>query len=386
MVSYKTIGLLTSWNLESYEGIYYANNMHFVYIDYLCRNNEKVVLFSSCRKVSGKPVCEPLNMFSNLKIVELPYTSSYVSSQLNVAAYYRALKKHLKDVEVLYCRTPDPFCWMPALLFKCRVIMDFVGDTIDCTRNNENWSGLKKNLMIAGYYPDYILTLLAAKKSKVITAGQKLSTKLRKYGIKATSLIPSTVLASQMAVELPSLSPDKTVRLIYVGYIRNAKGISTIMNLCLLLKENNIRFVFDIIGTGEMYGELKDFIRNKGLEENVILHGHINDRDRINDLLKNSDIFFFPSLSEGAPRVVIEAMSQGIPVVSTPVGSLPYTFNDGDTIRYFDYHNAAQAFDIIKEYTDDKIPFIRMRDKAYKEVKEKYTLEAFLSQVFNYET
>lgn len=157
------------------------------------------------------------------------------------------------------------------------------------------------------------------------------------------------------------------------------------MDVMLKLKEAGIDFRFNVIGKGDMADELKTFVETNGLSGRVILHGYMNDRDAINEILVSSDLFFFASMSEGSPRVTIEAMAMGLPLVSTPVASLPYCFEDKESIRFFNFGDSDKAFEIIKEYLDDPAPFIKQRDKAFALVKEKYTKENFLSTVFSYE-
>ena len=120
----------------------------------------------------------------------------------------------------------------------------------------------------------------------------------------------------------------------------------------------------------------------KDKQNKVILHGHVDDKTKLLQMIRSSQLFFFPSLSEGSPRVVIEAMSQGIPVVSTPVGSLPTTFEDKKEIRFFDFNDYEMAYDIIKSFLSERSSFEKMRDEAYKKVKNNYTIEAFLGKIF----
>ena len=130
-----------------------------------------------------------------------------------------------------------------------------------------------------------------------------------------------------------------------------------------------------------MFEDLKKFVMENNLSTRVILHGHINDKKILLQKMREADLFFFPSLSEGSPRVVIEAMSQGIPVLTTPVGSLPTTFEDRIDIRFFDDYNGA--YSIIEEYKKDRLSFVVMRNNAYFKVKENFTIEAFLGRVFS---
>ncbi len=380
----QTIAILASWNVSVIDGRLFLPSTHYVYLEFISKQYERVYLISTISINTSSNNASPLNL-DNVEFIKLPHIDSYVQSILKFNSWYRAIKSVNDCVDVVYCRVPDPFSWMPRLLFGKKTIMHFVGDTIDATKHNEKWSWIKKQLMIAGYLPDYALTLLASRRSRVYTNGHHIANKLAKYGIKATSLISSTVQENTLTPP-NRLERHLELRLIYVGYIRYAKGINTIMNLCSLLVNENIDFKFDIIGDGEMFVDLQKFVLENNLEERVILHGRINDRKKINNLLRANDLFIFPSLSEGSPRVVIEAMSQGTPVISTPVGSLPSTFIDGETIRYFDFHNAVDALSIIKEYITSPEPFIKQRDIAYERVVNNYTIEAFLNKIFDYNT
>lgn len=379
----KVFGVFASWNIEFYHDVPYVADMHYAYIEYLCANYPKVVVVSSSKDVEQEPHLVNLSHHQNLKIVRLPYCPSYISSMRHLKVILCTVLNVIKEVDVMYSRVPDPLCWCPSLLSKKPVIMDFIGDTIDATWHNEKWSLLKKCLMITGYLPEYILTLIAAKKCcRVVTAGFKLSKGLTKWGIKAKPLIPSLINGEDIPDKLRDLNLNGKVKLAYIGYIRYAKGITTLMNICTLLQKKKISFELNVIGVGEMLPELEDFVALNKMS-NVHLLGFVEKRDDLNNMVYNSDILVFPSLSEGAPRVVIEAMSLGTPVVATPVGALPYTFKDKESIRFFDFNDADAAVNIIEEFISDPQPFVKQRDFAYKLIKNNYTKDKFFEQVYS---
>ena len=72
-------------------------------------------------------------------------------------------------------------------------------------------------------------------------------------------------------------------------------------------------------------------------------------------------------------------------MVSTPVGSLPGTFKDGESIRFFDFNDTEKAVTIVREYLIGATPFELQRQRAYQKVAEEFTIEKFLSKVFSYE-
>lgn len=381
----KSIAILASWSLVRHDDGIYIPSTHYLYLRYVSSIYHKVYVISPLCSIVMKEKGVRL-MLENVDVVPLPYNGSYVGALRNWKAYKKALESIVDKVDVIYCRVPDPFSWMPALLFKKKTIMHFVGDTIDATQHNEKWSWLKKKVMIAGYLPDYWLTLRAAKRSRVFTNGTHLANKLARYGVKATPVISSTIFEKELHDDLTPLPINEgKVEITYIGYVRFAKGMNCLMAFCKKLQDARIDFHFNLVGSGEMFDDVKAFLEKESLAERVTMHGHIGERERMNAILRQSDLFFFPSLSEGSPRVVIEAMAQGTPVLSTPVGSLPGTFMDGETIRFFDFNDADKAVTIIQDYLSDATPFDRQRHAAYKMVAEQFTIEKFLSKVFAYE-
>lgn len=251
---------------------------------------------------------------------------------------------------------------------------------------NVKWSKLKKTIMIGGYMPEWMLTLKAAKKSLCFSNGHHIVERLAKQGVIAEGVVSSTVSQNSMPTMLHKLPIENgRIHLTFLSYISYHKGINCMMEVILKLRDRGVNFIFNIAGKGDMLPDLEKFVWENSLQDHIRLLGHINDRGRINELFEQSDLFFFPSFSEGSPRVTIEAMSRGVPLVATPVGSLPYCFTDKKDIRFFDFNDAEQATDIICEYYNNPQPFINQRNVAFKEVMEKYTKEKFLSKVFVYE-
>jgi glycosyltransferase involved in cell wall biosynthesis len=99
------------------------------------------------------------------------------------------------------------------------------------------------------------------------------------------------------------------------------------------LKDEYSLVVLGAISSPDCVGYLNkcnNIIRSRGLADSVrILKGTTN-KIVINSLLSLADVYFLPSPSEGLPLVLIEAMSAGLPWVSTPVGGVPAVFGRHD--------------------------------------------------------
>lgn len=378
------IAILAAWRIENYNGDYYIPYVHYSYLEYVSSKYERVYLISPHFKSQSIQNQFKHIEFTNIEYCKISPFDSYVSAVTKFYEYYSAIKSVTDKVDSFYCRVPDPFSWMPCLLSSNRVVMHFVGDTIDATMRNSNWSIVKRLIMILFYIPEFILTLLSAKFSTVYTNGHHISSKLKKLGINATAVVSSTVKECDLKMPTRQLSRNR-INLIYVGYLRYAKGLNTLLELLSKLEKESVDYSFNIVGDGEMYEEINHFVQINHLQKKVLLHGHIDDRVYLNNLLQESDLFFFPSLSEGSPRVIIEAIAQGVPVLSTPVGSVPKVFEEGIDIRLFDFNDSDSALDVIKDFVNDSSSFIDLRNKAFFKVKSNYTIETFLSKIFNNE-
>lgn len=100
----------------------------------------------------------------------------------------------------------------------------------------------------------------------------------------------------------------------------NIKGHQEVINVASRLKQKgkNVELVF----AGD--GPDVDYYKNKATENGIkaIFLGFI-DKEHLHELLLDSDIFLFPSKSEGLPKVLIEAMAVSVPCVASNVGGIP---------------------------------------------------------------
>jgi glycosyltransferase involved in cell wall biosynthesis len=100
----------------------------------------------------------------------------------------------------------------------------------------------------------------------------------------------------------------------HVGRFTDAKNHSVILDVCeKITKENSdIHFVL----RGSDTENLKPRIDELGIGENITLLGYQKDIPRV---LKSFDVFFFPSLTEGQPNALLEAMFTGLPFVASDI-------------------------------------------------------------------
>jgi glycosyltransferase involved in cell wall biosynthesis len=105
-------------------------------------------------------------------------------------------------------------------------------------------------------------------------------------------------------------------RLGTVGLLNAAKGHDLLLRAFARIVKAFPEAGLAIIGDGALRPKLEKLIAELGLEGRAILAGYRTDVPRV---LKELDLFVFPSLWEGMPYVVMEAMASGLPVVATDV-------------------------------------------------------------------
>ena len=159
---------------------------------------------------------------------------------------------------------------------------------------------------------------------------------------------------SQMRVSL--CIPDSAYIICHSGRLANAKNHSMIINCAIMLCKKYPSVYFVLMGRGvkERYYEV---VRNENLEGRILFLGYRND---VLDILKCADLFYFPSLNEGQPNALIEAMASDLPFVASNIPSIQETVPDFcaqhlvDPTSYEDNYKALEEAILHKEeYTNN---------------------------------
>jgi glycosyltransferase involved in cell wall biosynthesis len=108
--------------------------------------------------------------------------------------------------------------------------------------------------------------------------------------------------------------------LIYTGRLVSGKGLEYLMEAVrqAAAVERRVRLI--VVGEGPLEVQLRELVLNAGLAQLVVFTGFRLD---IPDLLAAADAFVLPSLNEGLPQSMMEAMAAGRAVIATSVGGVP---------------------------------------------------------------
>lgn len=130
-------------------------------------------------------------------------------------------------------------------------------------------------------------------------------------------------------------SQTKPLRILYLGTVCRTKGMLVLLDACRRLKERSVPFHLEVVGSfqpADFVNEVGAALEENGLVDCVTLAGQ-QTGDAKFERLAAADIFCFPTHyeSEAFPCVVVEAMSFGLPVVSTEWRGVPSIVDHGRT-------------------------------------------------------
>lgn len=130
--------------------------------------------------------------------------------------------------------------------------------------------------------------------------------------------------------------------------LSSIKGIPYLIKAMTYLKEGTLL----IIGDGPERKKSESLLHSLGLQDRVFLLGWVDRQDMWRHL-QQSTIFVLPSLSEGTPRVILEAMMCGLSIVATRVGGIPEMLTDGVNGILVPPRNEKAIAEAIKRVLDD---------------------------------
>ncbi len=374
--------LIQAWTVYKFNKNYYIEYTHSIYLETLKKYYNEIHLISPTKTVNELDTKPLYKINKSIVVHELAYFQNYVYAYKHFFSYLKIYKKLSKiKYNTIYTRFPSPFGWLQKLYFKQNRVVHFVGDPIDTVKQNNKLNSIFKVLKISLFLPEFFLFIWACKGNvKVFSNGHHIAEKLKKFNVAVSPLI-STTLTQHDFYNRDINTSSNCNNLIYVGYLRKAKGVNTVIEAFKILNEKfPNKYNLTIVGDGEEFEYLKEFSERNKL--NIVFTGHINNREELNSILRANDIFCFASLSEGSPRVILEAIANSLNVISTPVGSLPYIFKNNEDILYFNYSDSLNLANLIEYLNENEAVRSKLLENSQEKVKN-FKIDNFIRKAFD---
>lgn len=135
-----------------------------------------------------------------------------------------------------------------------------------------------------------------------------------------------------------------------VGRLTSVKGHVYLLRAMQTLLDKNVDARLVIVGDGPLRNHLKDLARELQIEKKVIFVGH---QDEACDFIHAMDVFVLPSLHEGIPMVLLEALALSRPVVASRTGGIPEVIEDGVNGLLVEPGNPVALAEVLEVLTQD---------------------------------
>lgn len=187
----------------------------------------------------------------------------------------------------------------------------------------------------------------------------------------SSSVIPNAVLVGDLAAE-----PERVHDLVFVGRLTPQKNPLILADIVAAL--GPLRPVLQVVGGGELEGALKERVRSLGLEDRFNFQGP-RDRTSTLGILARSRLLVLPSLWEGHPITLIEAMHLGVPVVASKVSGTEEIVREGVTGRLVPPRDVAAYAQAIGDLLRDPQQARALGDNARREAALHFSPERMLA-------
>lgn len=183
----------------------------------------------------------------------------------------------------------------------------------------------------------------------------------------------------------PDFSRGKTenkMKKSVIGTVANLypnKGLEYLIDAVSLVNAKHSNSEFCVIGEGKMRGYLETLIAQKRIK-NMKLLGF---RENVLEEMKRFDVFVLPSLKEGFPYAILEAMSVGLPIVATRVGGIPEAIENGVSGLLVDPARSQPLASAISRLLDDTSLADQFGTRTREIVRSRFSLQVMARNMKN---
>lgn len=164
-----------------------------------------------------------------------------------------------------------------------------------------------------------------------------------------------------------------------VSRLTRNKGVEILTDAFLKLAAEFKDLKLLIVGDGPIRKDLEE--KAAGLKDRIVFAGH---QDDVFPMLNIMDVFVMPSLSESMPFSLMEAMSCGLPVISTRVGGVPELINDGSSGILVPSGSADSIRDAVSGLIKDREKMSMLGKNARERIVERFSIDKMIKGMQEY--
>jgi glycosyltransferase involved in cell wall biosynthesis len=160
---------------------------------------------------------------------------------------------------------------------------------------------------------------------------------------------------------------SKVLRLITVGRLSVTKRIELLIDTVEILHRTACKLHLTVVGGGKMERQLRKFVTERELTDVIEITGRM-DSEKMPEVYRQNNIFISASMQEGMSNAMLEAMSSGLPIVTTRCEGLAELIDgNGLIVEHDNIEDIAKA---VKRLADDPELYKRMSTAARKQAEK----------------
>jgi glycosyltransferase involved in cell wall biosynthesis len=264
--------------------------------------------------------------------VELPPMPSFRTGVFRHAECVRAIREVEARSDVVIVQLPFP---APSALLmpKKPRVYHLCADVLSILRGSSHYQGATRVLALSTAFAveHYYRALFSSGGARVVTNGQDLLDRYRPP--RGCAVVSSSILDSEIG-SVARQRTDDAFRISFVGHLRPEKGFDVLLDAFERVRRELPRAELEVIGpTIEHQRFVADALSAR--VSSLASVGAVRSLGpkpfgvELFRCFADADVLALPSVSEGTPRVLIEARAFGCPVVASRVGGIPTSVADG---------------------------------------------------------
>jgi len=286
----------------------------------------------------------------------------------------RSINEVIARCDVVFLRLPSLLGIYVYVLSRKKgkkLVVHVKGEWSDSVKYGELLTGpAKMAAQVMVKFQD-MLSEFIIKRSPVFVHGEKNYNKYSTLAPICHKILVSSINNNDITLGRSRFFRPIVKKILCVARLYPSKGIPYLIHaMTQLPPEINL----DIVGYGPSLRKLVNLIKKLKLSSRVHLRGYIQYGPALIQKYLQSDVFVLPSITEGFPKVILEAMAFGLPVVCSGVGAIPEIIHHGHNGLLVKPKSVEDLVDAI--WTLIKSPKLRRRivESGYKTA-EAYTVE-----------
>jgi glycosyltransferase involved in cell wall biosynthesis len=309
---------------------------------------------------------EPCNRklaLPNLKIHLLPMNGRRVLRNLRHAAI---LWGATSEADVVCLDVPQVTGFWAGLACAIRrkpYIARVLGSWGDAVKHNSSASCVRT---LRAAVAEWMARFLVAHAKLVLAQGKGLHAKYAPLNPSAAkgNIVHST-LHPQAFYQRSSGPLHQPIRILSVCGLVPLKGLDTLARATSLALNHELNLEWWCVGSGPEREPLQTLAASLGISSRVKFLGYIPNGPELSHLYREADIFVMPSLTEGVPLAMLEAMANSLPVVVSAVGGIPGVVTDGANGLLVEPSSPKQVADALRRLATDRELVNRLRRAAF---------------------